>query len=156
MTRNPLVRRATAAVVAAAAVFGGSVLATGPVSAQEAPGAEAASTCDPEALILVGIDDVGEDTFDVYIDGELVDEGVTGSGEDVYAYGPVDDGTYNVVVTWLDGDEDILDTDVAVDCGPEPTTTTTTAAPSTTAVSPSTTVAPTVRPAAAAPIKFTG
>jgi len=78
-----------------------------------------------------------------------VDADVSDSGDGVYAYAPFDDGTYNVVVGWIEGDEVILDTDVTVECASEePTPTTTTIPP------PAVAAAPVDR--APAPLSLTG
>lgn len=136
-------RLALAALVFVIALVA-AVAAPGQVGAQEPPSAAVEDACDAgEGFILVEIVDEGDSTFDVVIDDELVDEGIPESGDDVYAYGPTDDGTYNVVVVWVETDEVILDTDVTVECAPEvpaPTTTTTTVAPP--AAAPAATRAP--------------
>jgi hypothetical protein len=133
-----------------AAAGGAIVLGALPVDAQQAPPTASADfVCDDTggAIIRVSIVDDFSTTYDVFIDDELVDDDVTDSDGGFYSYGPVADGVYNVRVFWNQGEEDILDQDLTVDCAVEETTTT---APTTT-----TTVPPAVAPVVEAP-SYTG
>jgi hypothetical protein len=118
-----------------------------PVQAGAEVAAEASGRCaDGQGFIDVAIIDDFSTTYNVYIDDELVDEGVTDSDDGVYTYGPFDDGVYNVRVEWLpDLPEEILNVDVTLDCGSDATTTETTAGTTTAATA-----------AASAQPRFTG
>lgn len=135
-----------------AAAGGALVLGAFPANAQQAPPTASADfVCDDAggAIIRVSIVDDFSTTYDVFIDDELVDDDVTDSDGGFYSYGPVPDGVYNVRVFWNQGETDILDEDLTVDCAVEETTTTT--APTTT----TTTAPPAVAPVVEAPT-YTG
>jgi hypothetical protein len=155
MSRDLRARQLVSAALLSVTALVAMVVAPHAVGAQEPdpPTASAEAACiDGEGAIVVVISDEISTTFNVFIDDELVDEDVFGSGDEGYAYGPFDDGTYNVVVVWFDEEEVILDVDVTVACTEEPTTTTTTTS---VPPAPASTVAP--APAAApAALSLTG
>jgi len=99
---------------------------SGSLSTQGAPPptAQATAACDGEiGLILLSIQDESDETYDVYIDGFLVDQDVTDTGEEPFAYETPEAGTYPVDVYWIEGDVDILNAEVEVDCEPDDTDT---------------------------------
>jgi hypothetical protein len=118
---------ATGSVGALVAVAG----LAGAVQAQEPPEptAQAVAECDGEVgLIVVDIFDDSSETYDVYIDDELVDSEVTDTdeGTEPLVYETPEDGVYLVDVYWIEGETDILNAEVEVDCvADEPTPPTT-------------------------------
>lgn len=156
------IRRPGAVAVGLALALAGGALAVGvPAGAQQLPTASADYVCDGPGYIRVSIVDDFSTTYNVYIDDVLVDEAVTDSDGGTYGYGPYDDGVHNVRVFWNGGEQDILDVDLTVDCVPDETTTTTTAAPTTTTTAaPSSTTTAAPRPAAAGAVvaapRYTG
>jgi hypothetical protein len=117
------VRRDLAVLVAGGVLLAVTVFA-GSAGAGLEPSAEAFASCeDGEGFINVGITDDSSETYDVFIDEVLVGDDVTDSDGGFYVYGPYENGVYNVVVLWFpDGEFEILNTDVTVDCEAEPTT----------------------------------
>lgn len=148
----------TMLVTLAATLAVSTAVWAGPAAAGGRPTATAEGTCEAgEGFILVDIFDTIGATYDIYIDGVLVDEDVTASNGDPYSYGPYDDGLHTVWVYWSTIVDDkpgfitILDTEVTLDCTSVPTTPSTTVAPSTTAAPTTTAVT-----AAVATPRFTG
>jgi hypothetical protein len=121
----------TSRAVAATASFVALAAATGWTSAAHAgqvaaPTAAVAAECEGElGLIVLTIADDGEFTYDIYIDGELLEADVTIDGEEELVI-EVEDGDYLVEVDWLQGEGTILEETVTVECAPDETTTTTT------------------------------
>jgi hypothetical protein len=88
------------------------------------PTAEAFAACEGETgLIVLSIADQSQETYDVFIDGFLVDPEVTDTGGEPFVYETSEDGSYPVDVYWIEGDVDILNAQVDVDCQPDATTT---------------------------------
>jgi hypothetical protein len=86
------------------------------------PTAEATAECEGDiGLIVLSIEDASDETYDVYIDGFLVDPDVTDTGAEPFVYETPEDGSYSVDVYWIEGDVDILDAQVAVACEPDGT-----------------------------------
>jgi hypothetical protein len=130
---------------------------------------EVGSECvDGEGVVLVDIFDDFSATYEVilYLGNDEVDfvgpVTDTDEGEDTIEFGGLADGTYTVLVDWIEGFRFVFDGDVTVDCTSDPT------GPSTSQVAPtsstptsstpsSTTPAPTAAAAAAAATpRFTG
>jgi hypothetical protein len=111
---------AAGSVVALIAVIG----LAGAVQAQEPPEptAEASAACEGElGLIIVDIFDDSSETYNIYIDDVLVDSGVTDTdeGTEPLVYETSEDGVYLVDVYWIEGETDILNAEVDVDCVPD-------------------------------------
>jgi hypothetical protein len=122
---------------------------------------ELGSECvDGEGVVLVDIFDDFSATYEVILylgDDEVDFEGPvtdTDEGENTIEFGGLADGTYTVLVDWIEGFRFVFDGDVTVDCTPDQTS------PSTSQVAPSSSVsapAPTAAAAAAAATpRFTG
>ncbi|MCD9622873.1 hypothetical protein [Rhabdothermincola salaria] len=151
------VRRGAMAVLAVGTLGLGAIGMMSPVSAGETwPGevTVSAACVDGDGVVLVDIfDDFGAG-YNVFLFlGEQLDpvESALGVDEGVTDFGPLVDGTYTVVVDWINEEIQVFEGDVTVDCVPDDTTTTT-AAPS----SSTTTAAPAAAAAAAATPRFTG
>lgn len=140
--------------VGVASALAAIVAFTGVAFAGEtAPTAEATASCSGgDGIITVNITDDSSETYDVIIDDEVVDEGVTDTdeGTEPLVYTGFADGVYSVVVFWNEDESDVLDTDVTVDCVADETPTTTT-----TPVAPGAPVAPAAEAVDGAP-GFTG
>jgi hypothetical protein len=134
-------KKLTAGAIAALAFAFTAV--TLPASAGQEPTVQVTTDCrNDEGYIHVFIEGPSEETYDILVDDVLVGDAVD---EGTHNYGPFADGTYNVVVLWFpDGEDELLNEDVVIDCVPDETTTT--AAPTT-----STTVLETTTTAAAEP-----
>ncbi|MCD9622872.1 hypothetical protein [Rhabdothermincola salaria] len=167
MNTTKKVRRGAMAVVAAVTMAAGALALTLPASAGEPwPGEVVveAGCVEGQGVVYVDIFDDFSAEYDValLLGSDIIDlvEATTDTdeGENTIEFGPLEDGTYTVIVDWIQEQSDIgflqiFDGDVTVDCVPDDTTTT-----STTAVSPSSTstAAPAAAAAAAATPRFTG
>jgi hypothetical protein len=80
--------------------------------------------CDGDVgLIVVTISDDSDFTYDIFVDGELIDSDVPIDGEEDLVIEVPDDGSYFVEVDWVEAEATILNETVAVDCAPDETTT---------------------------------
>ena len=101
---------------------------SGDVRVVSTPTASADAACYPldgRGLIYVAIiDEDSESRFRVLIDGEVVAGDVAGTVfDDPLVFQWYDPGVHSVVVFWLDGGVEILDTEITIDCPDPPPTT---------------------------------
>ena len=151
------------AVVAAGTLAAGALALTLPASAGEPWAGEVVldSGCiEGQGVVYVDIFDDFSAEYDValLLGSDVIDlvEATTDTdeGENTIEFGPLEDGTYTVLVDWIQEQSEIgfvqvFDGDVTVDCVPDDTTSTT--------MSPSSSsTAPAVAAAAAAAPRFTG
>ena len=85
-------------------------------------------------LIVLTIADDSDFTYDLFVDGELIDSDVAIDGEEELVIEVSEDGDYFVEVDWVEAEATILNETVTVECAPDPTSPTAPASPASPAV----------------------
>ena len=90
----------------------------------DVPVVEVGTECEGDVgVIIVIISDNNQYTYDLFIDGELIDSDVGIDGEEELVIEVLDDGDYLVEVDWIQDESTILNETVTVECAPDETTT---------------------------------
>jgi len=90
----------------------------------DVPVVEVGTECDGDVgLIIVSISDNNQYTYDLYIDGDLIDSDIGIDGEEELVIEVPEDGEYLVEVDWVQDESTILNETVTVACAADETTT---------------------------------